>query len=206
MTTTTATNQQPSIFKLFYTRKRTEQLLQAKGIKVKSVEKISITKTDGSFYNCVHVVYIVSSGARCSTFIGCREYLNAAMQNRRVKSKDYRATQGIANPQQWKVTSNELSSIPRVVCTTPHSVTCNCEDFTTQHEYLSQHPYLWQKVIKGYSICKHSLAAIAALGFGSLKDYLSAWKENGRLSKLAGVMNRKGGTYHTSSHNMALTA
>lgn len=202
MTATTATR---SIFQMFYTRKRTEQLLQAKGIKVKSVEKISITKTDGSFYNCVHVVYIVSNGARCSTFISCREYLNAAMQNRRVKARDYKAVQGIANPQLWKVTSNKLASIPRTVTTTPHSVTCNCEDFTTQHEYLSQHPYLWDRVIKGYSICKHSLAAIAALGFGSLRDYLNAWTPEGRLSKLAGVMNRKGGTYHTS-HSMALSA
>ena len=202
MTATTATR---SIFQMFYTRKRTFQLLQAKGIKVKSVEKISITKPNGEFLNCVHVVYSVINGARCSTFIGCREYLNAAMQNRRVKAKDYKATQGIANPQQWKVKSNELASIPRTVITTPHSVNCDCEDFTTQAEYLSQHPYLWEKVIKGYSICKHSLAAISALGFGSLKDYLAAWKPEGRLSKLSGVMNRKGGTYHTS-HSMALTA
>ena len=120
------------------------------------------------------------------------------MQNRRVKSKDYRATQNIANPQQWKVTSNELAFTVRTVVTTPHSVTCDCEDFTEQSGYLSQHPYLWERVIKQYSICKHALAAIAALGFGSLKDYLSAWK-------LAGVMNRKGNTYHTS-YSMARTA
>ena len=193
------------IYRLFYTHARSKALLEAKGIKVKRIEGVAITKPDGSFYNCVHVVYSVKNGARCSTFISCREYLNAAMQNRRVKAREYKAQQGIANPQQWKVTSNELASIPYTVATTPHSVTCNCEDFQTQHDYLSQHPYLWEKVIKGYSICKHSLAAIAALGFGSLRDYLNAWKPEGRLRNLAVVMNRKGGTY-ARDHSMALTA
>ena len=187
MTATTTTR---SIFQAFYTRNRTKQLLEAKGIKVKSVERVAIAKPDGTFYNCVHVVYIVSSGVRCSTFIGCREYLNVAMQSRREKSRDYQATQGIANPTQWKVkSSSEPGKFPRTVTTTPHAVTCDCQDFQGQHEYLSQHPYLWQKVLKQYSICKHALAAIACLGFGSLRDYLAAWKPEGRLSKLTTTMN-----------------
>jgi hypothetical protein len=111
---------------------------------------------------------------------------------------DYKAVQGIANPQQWKVVSNELGSIPRTVTTTPHGVSCNCEDYTTQADYLSQHPYLWHKVLKGYRICKHSLATLHQLGFGSLRDYLAAWKPEGKLSKLAGVVNPKGGTFYTS--------
>lgn len=56
---------------------------------------------------------------------------------------DDKAEQGIANPQQWKVKLNELGSIPRTVTTTPHSVTCDCEDFSGQSQYLIQHPYLW---------------------------------------------------------------
>jgi len=187
-----------SIFQMFYTHNRTKQILTAKGIKVKSVEKVSITKPNGEFYNSVHIVYVVSSGSRCSTFISCKKYLNQAMQNRRVKARDYKAQQGIANPQQWKVTSNELGSIPRTVTTTPHGVSCDCEDFNTQADYLSQHPYLWHKVLKGYRICKHSLATLNQLGFDSLRDYLAAWKPQGKLSKLVGVMNPKGGTFYTS--------
>lgn len=156
---------------------------------MKSVEKVSITKPDGSAYNCVQIVYSTAAG-RCSTFISCREYLGHAMQARKARAMEYTAQQGIANPQQWKVKSGELGCIPRTVTTTPHSVTCDCEDFQHQDAYLSQHPYLWQKVIKGYSICKHSFATLASLGFGSLRDYLAAWKEGGRLNNLAAMMNR----------------
>lgn len=172
----TATATTRSIFQMFYTKKRTQTLLEAKGIKVKSIEKVSIIKPSGEFYNCVHVVYIVSNGQRCSTFIGCREYLSQAMQNRRVKARDYKAVQGIANPQQWRVTSNELGCIPRHVTTAPHGVSCDCEDFNTQADYLSQHPYLFKKVLKQYRICKHALATLNQLGFNSLRDYLIAWK------------------------------
>lgn len=185
----TATATTCSIFQMFYTRKRTQVLLEAKGIKVKSIEKISITKPSGEFYTSVHIVYIVSNGQRCSTFISCREYLNQAMQNRRVKARDYKTQQGITNPQEWKVTSNELGCIPRHVTTTPHSVNCYCEDFENQADYLRQHPYLWQKVIKGYRICKHSLCTLSALGFDSLGAYLRAWKLGGRFSQLAATMN-----------------
>lgn len=189
MTTLNTTNQQPSIMRMFYTHSRTKALLGAKGIKVKSIEKVSITKPDGSFYSCVQVVYTTAAGL-CSTFISCREYLGHAMQGRKERARDYTATQGIANPQQWKVTSNELGCVPKTVTTTQHGVSCTCEDFNHQADYLSQHPYLWQKVIKGYSICKHSFATLSQLGFGSLRDYLNAWKDGGRLSNLAATMNR----------------
>jgi len=59
----------PTIFRMFYTHRRTQILLEAKGIKVKSIEKVSINKPNGEFYNCVHVIYIVKNGGRCSTFI-----------------------------------------------------------------------------------------------------------------------------------------
>lgn len=78
----------------------------------------------------------------------------------------------------------------RSVHTTPQSAFCDCEDFEHQHAYLSQHPYLWQKVIKGYSICKHSLCALSQLGFSSLSSYLKAWQPGGRLNQLAVTMNR----------------
>jgi len=48
-----ATTTTRSIFQMFYTRKRTQALLEAKGIKVKSIEKVSITKPNGQLYNCI---------------------------------------------------------------------------------------------------------------------------------------------------------
>lgn len=190
MSATNTTNQQPSIMRMFYTHNRTKALLGAKGIKVKSVEKVSITKPSGEFLNCVHVVYTVINGRRCSTFISCREYLAHATQGRKARAMEYSAQQGIANPQEWKVTSNELGNTAKTVTTTPHSVTCDCEDFQHQADYLSQHPYLWQRVIKGFKICKHALATLSQLGFSSLRDYLNAWKKGGRLNSLAATMNR----------------
>lgn len=178
-----------SIFKAFYTHNRTKALLEAKGIKVKSVERVAIAKPNGEFYCAVHVVYLTSAG-RCSTFISCREYLAHAVQGRKERAREYTATQGIANPSQWKVTSNELGCIPRTVTTTPYEVTCTCEDFEHQGSYLSEHPYLWERVIKGYRICKHAMATLAALGCSSLSAYLKAWKEGGRFSRLAATMNR----------------
>ena len=64
----TATTTTPSIFRMFYTHKRTQMLLEAKGIRVKNIEKVSISKPSGAFYNCVHVIYTTVAG-RCSTFI-----------------------------------------------------------------------------------------------------------------------------------------
>lgn len=185
MFATNTTNQQPQIYKLFYTHKRSQQILENKGVKVRKIERVSITKPGGEFLCCVRVTYIVSNGSRCSTFFSCREYLAHATQARKARAMEYTAQQGIANAQQWKVTSNELGSIPKLVTTTPNGVSCTCEDFNHQADYLSQHPYLWQRVIKGYRICKHSLAALSALGFGSLKDYLNSWKERGQLNNLA---------------------
>lgn len=189
MTHANSTNQQPSIMRMFYTHSRTKQLLQNKGIKIKSIARVSITKPKGGFYCAVHVIYITSAG-RCSTFISCREYLAHATQGRRERARDYKAQQHFSNPSQWTVKSNELACVPRTVTTTPHEVTCNCEDFEHQGSYLSEHPYLWERVIKGYRICKHALATLAALGCTSLRDYLAAWKDGGRFATLAATMNR----------------
>ena len=49
---------------------------------------------------------------------------------------------------------------------------------------------IWQKVSRGYSICKHSLCVLSQLGFSSLSSYLKAWQPGGRLNKLAVTMNR----------------
>ena len=97
--TTTST---ANIYRLFYTHKRTMMLLESgwvnaqgvkvEGVKVKNVEKVSITcnstdKVTGEittkYLNCVHVTYISATGKRCSQFISCRAYLAWATEKRK---------------------------------------------------------------------------------------------------------------------------
>ena len=204
---TVATTQAPSIFRMFYTHKRTQILLEAKGIKVKSIEKVSINKPSGEFYCAVHVVYRVANGGRCSTFLSCKDFLARAIEKRKQEAQNYKAYQENDSPSNWRVypkgnpvkTQEQPRQIEqdtidvkyRSVMTTPNAVSCDCEDWSSQHTYLSQHPYLWQTVIRGYRICKHSLCALNHLGFSSLSAYLKAWQPGGKLSNLSATMNRQ---------------
>lgn len=217
-TSSTTNNNSRSIFRMLYTHNRTKQLLEAKGIKVQRIEKVNITKPNGEFYNCVHVVYTVINGGRCSTFISCREYLTLATQGRRERAKDYKSYQDSRCPSEWKVYANVVQ-LPtqdrqptrghegkvRNVITSTTGVSCDCEDYLNQPDYLQEHPYLWWVLMKERRVCKHTINVMSALGFSSLRDYLAAWKPEGRLSKLAGVLNRKGGTFYTS-HTMSRQA
>ena len=214
-TTTTAPK---TIFTQFYTRNRTRQILEQKGIRVQKIEAIRIANRNGEYLRCVQVTYIVASGRRCSTFLSCKEYLAEAMAGRRERAKDYTASQNSNRPSEWNVYA-KVAQLPveprtatrggegkrRIVITTPTSVSCTCEDYESQGSYYQEHPYLWFEVLKQRRICKHSLCVLSQLGFGSLRDYLAAWKPEGKLSKLAGVMNRKGGTFYSSS-SMARSA
>lgn len=200
----TATNTTGSIFKLFYTHRRSMILLEAKGVRVRRIEKVGIVKPNGEFFNCVHVVYIVKNGGRCSTFISCRDYLARATEKRKEEAEKYTAYQEKHNPSEWhvypKANPNKVQETRqiedtdapkyRTVHTTPDAVYCDCEDYNNQSAYLSQHPYLYEKVIKGYQICKHSLCALSHLGHTSLSSYLKSWQPGGKLSQLAATMNR----------------
>lgn len=222
--TTTITTQQPTIFRMFYTSKRTQIILESgwtnakgvkvEGIKVRNIEKISTTcnstnKVTGEittkFLNCVHVTYISASGKRCSQFISCRAYLARATQKRREEAENYQAYQSSSTPKEWSVyqkpNPNKVVTTlkqdeatpkkePRRVTTEREGVYCDCEDFENQGSYLQQHPYLWEKVIKQYSICKHALCTLGHLGFDSLGKYLKAWQPGGRLNNMAMTMNR----------------
>ncbi len=223
--TTTATSQQPSIFRMFYTAKRTQIVLEQgwtnaqgvkiAGIKVKSIEKISITanttdKISGEittkFLNCVHVVYRSASGKRCSQFISCRAYLARATEKRKEESLKYQAYQNFSNASVWSVypkpnpnkkvipaptQDNAITpKPPRTVTTTKEVVVCDCPDFEEQGGYLSEHPYLWNQIVKGYTICKHSYTVLSQLGCDSLGAYFKSWRPGGRLSNVAATMNR----------------
>lgn len=165
-----------SIFKQFYTHKRTELILQGKGVKVRKVLSVSITKPSGSFLNCVHVVYVVESGAKCSCFLSVKDYLQRSMNKRKEAAKEYRAERNLSGT--WKVTGADSAY---TVETTSKGIDCPCFDWHKQPELLEQHPYL-ASITKGFRICKHGFAALAVLKFDSLRDYLAAWKPGGRLN------------------------
>ena len=144
-----------------------------------------------------------ASGKRCSQFVSCRAYLTRATNKRKEEAGNYKAYQNFSDATQWSVypkpNPNKVESTPqqdipvktpRTVNTTKHGVYCDCPDFENQHTYLSQHPYLWEKVIKGYSICKHALCTLNHLGFDSLGKYLKAFQPGGRLNNLSVTMNQ----------------
>ena len=188
--------------------------IKVEGVKIKKIEKISITcnsinKQTGEiaqkFLNCVHVTYISASGKRCSQFVSCRAYLTRATNKRKEEAENYKAYQNFSDATQWSVYPKPNPNVvkiettpqkdtpvkpPRTVTTVREGVFCDCEDFEHQGSYLKQHPYLWEKVIKVYSICKHSLCTLNHLGFDSLSKYLKAFQPGGRLNNLSVVMNR----------------
>lgn len=158
-----------------------------------------------------------NSGSRCSTFISCRDFLASAIAGRRERSKDYVAYQDSEHPSQWRVTAKVIQ-LPvhgdmaksgregkaRTVTTTPTSVVCDCEDWLFQGDYLQEHPYLWYSLMKERRMCKHCYTVLDALNFGSLRDYLAAWRPEGRLSKLAATMNQQSRKRFSSTLNQRI--
>lgn len=201
---TATTTKERSIFTQFYTHSRTKEILEAKGVKVKKVEKVSIHKPSGEFYRCVHVVYVVVNGQRCSTFISCKDYLASAIAGRKERSKEYIAHQNRERPSNFTVLSKTIQmplygtmaksskeGRARTVTASPEAIVCDCEDFITQPHYLQEHPYLWWELMKQRTVCKHIFVTLDVLGFNSLRDYLAAWKPGGRFPKLSAVFNRQ---------------
>lgn len=213
MFATTATKER-SIFTQFYTHSRTREILEGKGIKVRKIEKVSIHKPSGEFYRCVQVVYTVVNGQRCSTFVSCKDYLSKAYGDRKERSKEYTAYQDREHSTYWTVVSKVIQmpltgdmatsgkeGKARTVTTVADAVVCDCEDFANQPYYLQEHPYLWYTLMKERRVCKHVFTTLDALGFGSLRDYLAAWKPEGRLSKLSATMNQQSRKRFSSTLN-----
>lgn len=172
-----------ALYQIFYTHKRTEILLAAKGIKAK-VMKVAIVRPSGKFYNCVHVVYRTVNGI-CSMFISCKEYLQRAIANRQQSASEYVVTQR-SNPAHWDVTNGrDLTASGYLVVTTPDLVTCSCKDFEEQAGYLQHHPYLWQQIMKAKRTCKHIYSVLNTLGCSTLGDYFKQWRSGGRFYEIA---------------------
>lgn len=172
-TTATTSTANGSIFKMFYTFKRTQILLEdgwtnakgirVPGIKVKRIEKVSTTadytdKKTGEvttkFLNCVHVVYVAGNGKRCSTFVSCLAYVQRANFKRKEESRNYKAYQNYSNASQWSVypLPKESKGIKSEVPQSATDIQGNVRTVNTVLEgvycdcpdYLNQHQYLQQ--------------------------------------------------------------
>ncbi len=163
-----------SIMQVFYTSKRAELLLAAKGIKAK-VMRITIVRPSGKLYNCVHVVYSVA-GSVCSTFLSCKEFLVRAVANRKDGSSEYFVSD-TNYPNQYHVYGKDADLLVQpgyTVTAFPKAIVCECLDYQKQAAVYAEHPYLWKQLFKEKQICKHGFALLKTLGFGKLSTYLKA--------------------------------
>ena len=109
-----------------------------------------------------------------------QEFVNLFISDRRAKSRVLIATKHLDNKNKWTVW-NEEANTRYEVTVYRDKVVCTCPDWDNQ------------SLAFGHTqvCCKHCYSVLAQLGYGSLKDYLKAWQENGALSKLQRTMNRK---------------
>ena len=160
------------LMQVFYTHKRTEVLLAAKGIKAK-VLKVSVTRPSGKFYACVHVIYRTAHGV-CSMFISCKEYLQRAIANRKQAATEYFVSD-TDKPNEYHVYGKDADLLVQpgyTVTATAKGVICECADYKSQSVIYEQHPYLWKQILKGHQLCKHGISVLNSLNCSSLSQYL----------------------------------
>lgn len=162
-----------SLYQIFYTHKRAELLLAAKGIKAK-VMKITIVRPSGKFYNCVQVIYKVA-GSVCSTFLSCKEFLKRAIENRKDAGNDYFVS-GTDTANQYHVYGKDADLLTQpgyIVTASKNAIACECLDYQKQSAIYAEHPYLWKQLFKEKQICKHGFAVLRSIfGLGKLSTYL----------------------------------
>lgn len=157
---------------VFYTHKRAQLLLAAKGIKAK-VMRITIVRPSGKLYNCVQVVYSVA-GSICSTFLSCKEFLKRAIENRKDASNDYfvSETDKVNQFHVYGKDADYLTQPGYIVTAYKDAIACECLDYQKQAAIYQEHPYLWKQLFKERQICKHGFALLKTLGYGKLSTYL----------------------------------
>lgn len=106
------------------------------------------------FFN---VVWVWVKGQR-PTFISKTEMKSHFVEHRKAQANGLKVTDWLRDPPRFTVTNPESESRHLVTCL-PDQVMCDCED------------YHWQMEILGTGCCKHGYAALAYLGYDSLRDY-----------------------------------
>ena len=108
------------------------------------------------------VVWVWVKGQR-PTFISKALFKQHFAEWRKAQSKGLKVTERLDRPNAYTV-RNEYKDSTYIVETLANGVCCPCEDFKNQLEFL------------GRGCCKHGYAVLAHLGFGSLREYITAQK------------------------------
>lgn len=108
------------------------------------------------------------------------DYIRQFVADRQARSQSLSATQHIDDKTVWTVW-NESNDNRYTVTVTRDFVHCDCPDWQNQQEAFGH-----VKVC-----CKHGYAVLRQLGFGTLKDYLKAWRTDGKLSQLQAKLTQK---------------
>jgi hypothetical protein len=106
------------------------------------------------FFN---VVWVWVKGQR-PTFISKADMKAHFVEYRKAQAEDLDVTDWLRDPPRFTVTNPETGSRHLVTCL-PDRVVCDCED------------YHWQMEFFGQGCCKHGYAALAYLGYDSLREY-----------------------------------
>lgn len=112
--------------------------------------------------------------------IPVREFLNQFVSERRARARANIPTQHVGKGAKWTV-YNETSNRRYEVTLATDAVRCTCPDWQEQFAAFG----------RSQVCCEHGYCVLAKLGYSSLKDYLKAWQEGGKLFKLQAKMNRK---------------
>jgi hypothetical protein len=108
------------------------------------------------------VVWVWVKGQR-PTFISKAVFKQHFAEWRKSQSRNLKVTERLDRPNAYTV-RNEYRDTTYIVETLADGVFCHCEDFNNQIQFL------------GRGCCKHGYAVLRHLGFGSLRDYLTAQK------------------------------
>ena len=108
------------------------------------------------------VVWVWVKGQR-PTFISKRLFKQHFAEWRKAQSRALQVTQRLDRTNAYTV-RNGSKGTTYPLETRPDGVFCTCDDFNNQLEF-------W-----GRGCCKHGYAVLAHLGFGSLRDYMTAQK------------------------------
>jgi predicted nucleic acid-binding Zn finger protein len=108
------------------------------------------------------VVWVWVKGQR-PTFISKAVFKIHFVEWRKAQARGLKVTERLDRPNAYTV-RNECKDSTYIVEARADGVFCGCHDFKNQLEFL------------GRGCCKHGYAVLNDLGFGSLRDYITARK------------------------------
>jgi hypothetical protein len=108
------------------------------------------------------VIWVWVKGQR-PTFISKRVFKAHFAEWRKAQSKNLKVTERLDRSNTYTV-RNEYRDTTYILETRSDGVFCTCDDLNNQLEFFNQ------------GCCKHGYAVLSHLGFGSLRDYITAQK------------------------------